>query len=538
MTKWRYRFWLLIALLYIGCSSVAGQTALPDLDKAIAQRQQYYNKHEEKLEEMKRDLVKAKEDKARLALLYRIMEGYKYYQYDSAFHYANLGVRLAETLSPSSDRAESLINVAYCLVTGGLFKEAGDLLEDIGTMQMDSVVHQKHLELLSKYYYDMAEYNSSNKYFHNRYKERALILIDSLLTLIPQGGRLWYDYLGQKEMMTGRYGSAKEIYEHILTLSDLSPHALAIAHANLAHIALALSHYDEAIEHFARSARYDIESATRENTANGLLAQLMYEKGKLTEANRYIKVALEDANFYNAQHRKVAIGYIQPFIEEGRYELVSSQKERLTGSLVVISILCILLVGAFLVIYKQIRTLRQAKRTIEEDNRTLHRTNQKLIEANIIKDEYIGSSFFNYSENIQYLETLYQSISQKLQDRHYDEVKAMLKKSTLVKERKDMYTNFDTTFLKLFPDFIEGYNALFPPEERIVLSDKNELTPELRIFALVRLGITKSEQIAQFLNYSVHTINTYKTKTKNKSLVDNKEFETVIQSIGSNPNAR
>ena len=107
----------------------------------------------------------------------------------------------------------------------------------------------------------------------------------------------------------------------------------------------------------------------------------------------------------------------------------------------------------------------------------------------------------------------------------------MLSEKALAEERKDMYADFDETFLRLFPDFIEKYNALFDAKDQKYPSDAKVLSNEMRIFALIRLGVTDSERIAHFLNYSVNTINTYKTRVKNKSIVNNEEFERRIMEI-------
>lgn len=94
-----------------------------------------------------------------------------------------------------------------------------------------------------------------------------------------------------------------------------------------------------------------------------------------------------------------------------------------------------------------------------------------------------------------------------------------------------MYSDFDETFLKLFPHFIDRYEQLFEPttQRRSMLNE--HLITEMRIFALIRLGIQDSERIAKFLNYSVHTINTYKTRVKNKSWIENDLFEQKIMEI-------
>ena len=155
----------------------------------------------------------------------------------------------------------------------------------------------------------------------------------------------------------------------------------------------------------------------------------------------------------------------------------------------------------------------------------------QLQEANKIKDEYIGQSFFANAEYINKVEKLYRSIDQKIAAKQFASLRQSLKESELIAERKSMFADFDKTFLNLFPTFIHQYNALFANEEDKWAENTKTLTPEMRIFALIRLGITDSERIARFLHYSIHTINTYKTRVKNKSIVDNDQFEARIMEI-------
>jgi DNA-binding NarL/FixJ family response regulator len=80
-----------------------------------------------------------------------------------------------------------------------------------------------------------------------------------------------------------------------------------------------------------------------------------------------------------------------------------------------------------------------------------------------------------------------------------------------------LYFSFDKVFLKLFPDFVTFFNSLFDERDRIVLKEGQLLNTELRIFALIRMGISDTEKIAKILNYSVNTIYAYKTRVKSKS---------------------
>ena len=174
--------------------------------------------------------------------------------------------------------------------------------------------------------------------------------------------------------------------------------------------------------------------------------------------------------------------------------------------------------------------LKKAQVTIDRRNKQLETKNEQLVEVNKIKDEYIGRSFYINSEYINKVEKIYRTIDRKLMTHRYEDLRSSLKESELIAERKSMFIDFDETFLKLFPHFIEKYNELFDePDSKCV--DSKQLTTEMRIFALIRLGITDSERIATFLNYSVHTINTYKTRVKNRSHVDNDKFEGYIMKI-------
>ena len=177
------------------------------------------------------------------------------------------------------------------------------------------------------------------------------------------------------------------------------------------------------------------------------------------------------------------------------------------------------------------RRLKEAQNTIAKRNRQLEEKNKKLEEINNIKDEYIGRSFFANSEYINKVEKLYKAIDRKIALHRYEDIRSSLKEEELVDERKSMFVDFDETFLKLFPHFVEKYNELFDEIDQKELESPQRLTTEIRIFALIRLGITDSDRIASFLNYSVHTINTYKTRVKNRSKVDNKLFEQRIMEI-------
>ena len=100
----------------------------------------------------------------------------------------------------------------------------------------------------------------------------------------------------------------------------------------------------------------------------------------------------------------------------------------------------------------------------------------------------------------------------------------------LVQEEQSFYADFDEAFVTLFPKFIDNFNALLPEQAQVHPKRDEILNTELRIFALIRLGVTDSNRIAHFLNYSVPTIYSYRSRLRNKSLLDKNAFDEAVLS--------
>jgi hypothetical protein len=189
-------------------------------------------------------------------------------------------------------------------------------------------------------------------------------------------------------------------------------------------------------------------------------------------------------------------------------------------------------------VYKQVQRSKVAQKIImeahlktQEINRRLSETNEKLNDANKIKEEYIGYFFNVNSEFFDKIERFKKSVEQKIADRKLEEIKFLVNNINLKREKEELIKHFDRAFLRLFPNFVAEFNELFHEEDRVVLPDNELLNTDLRIFALARMGIHENEKIAHILQYSVNTINTYKTRVKNRSIVANEDFEKRIMKI-------
>ena len=305
---------------------------------------------------------------------------------------------------------------------------------------------------------------------------------------------------------------------------------------------------DLGLAHKAESAIIDIQEATRETTSKHFLAYELYERGDIDRASRYIHAALEEAEAYNAPQRKAEIGRALSLIESTRYKSVNNQRYTLMALLGGAVILGMLIAAGFIFIRRKNKQLAAGKRTIEEKtaqlseanqrltalNQQLNSLNSKLRESVRIKDEYIGYGFNMNSEYIEKIEGIYKLVNRKVTVGQAEELKSLLKMTDIKEEKRKMLQEFDKSFLRLFPTFMEQYRELFPADDD-TLDDVDDgiMTPEMRIFALIRLGINDNNNIARFLNYSVNTINTYKTKAKKRSIVPNEEFEERIMHIRS-----
>ncbi|MDR3058649.1 MAG: DUF6377 domain-containing protein [Prevotella sp.] len=504
--------------------------SLKELDKYIEQKDHYVQLKEKKIAILKQSLLSQSDDREKLETYSTLFDEYKSYKYDSAYVYAHRCLHVATLISDPEKVMEAKGLIAFCYLSSGLFKEASDIMNSIDVKNASEAIKKEYYAQLARLYYDMADYNNGEP-FSSEYVRVGIQYCDSAITYLPIESPKMWNTVGLKRMQQRNFPAAIEAFQTLLHSPNIDDHTAAIATSSMGFMYGSMGDGQKGMYYLIQAAIYDIKSATKEAVALQNLANLLYEAGDVTRANRYVRIAMEDANFYNARHRKIQISAILPIIEREHLQMVENQRNNLIIFAAVVSLMFILVLVSTIIIYKQVKKLRRAKRTIQSQNKSLQSTNSKLIEANEIKDEYVVQSLYGKSEYIDRLESLYKTINRKVKARQFDDIHSYLKESDLKKERGNMYSSFDQTFLRLFPDFIEEYNRLFKPEDVISFDLNKGLTPELRIFALIRLGIHESERIARFLDYSVNTINTYKTKVKNKSIIPNEQFEQKIMEI-------
>jgi DNA-binding CsgD family transcriptional regulator len=177
-----------------------------------------------------------------------------------------------------------------------------------------------------------------------------------------------------------------------------------------------------------------------------------------------------------------------------------------------------------------LRILNKAKKYLSEANKRLSEINRNLLEANLIKEEYIGHFFDTISEYINRFEKLKININRKITTHQIEDIKDIIGSIDIKQEREQFYNSFDSIFLKIFPDFVDAFNQ-FLKDDQLISNAKHMLTPEIRIYALLRLGISDNDKIARFLGYSLNTIYSYKTRIRNRLTIPIDEFEKKLMNI-------
>ena len=304
----------------------------------------------------------------------------------------------------------------------------------------------------------------------------------------------------------------------------------------------------------AQSALSDVRHAVMDQASLLALADLLNADGDLDRSYRYIRFTWDCNNRFNTRMRSWQIAPILNVIEKNYQSAVDHNTKVLRMSITVVSILALLLLGVLLFLHRRNRQLDTArnelkasnaqlstlnsqlskqKEELSQLNSQLSTVNSQLSESNIVKEEYIGRFMSLCSQYIDKLDNYRKMVNKKIKNKELDEL-FQISKSTELKEKEleELLQNFDSVFLHLFPHFVDDFNALLQPDMQIHPKDDNRLVTEIRIFALIRLGIEDSSKIAEFLHYSVNTIYNYRARIKNGALDNRESFERRIKTLG------
>lgn len=524
---------ILVFILHslVSYSISSKDSLLNELERTLNNKDQYFMQKTNRIKNLTNQYYRInKSDYAQqYNLCLKLFNEYESFTYDSAYNYIVKARFAASRMKDGTKISFAMIKTGFVLLSSGLFKESLDTLNSIHPENLPDSVKFEYFSVIARTYYDLADYVSGSG-FALIYNKTGNQFLNKAINLTYPNSKAYWSCMSLRKMKGTNNQEAKEAFEYWITNFNLSEHEFAIAASSLGYLCTLLNQNDQAIDWLIKASIADIKSSTKETVALRNLSDLIFKKGDTKTAYRYIKLALDDATFYNARHRKIEIAKILPIIEGEKLNTVEKQKSILEVYAFLITILIILILIFAFVIFKQLRKLKQAKSIIQEINLNLMGTNYKLIEANKIKEEYIGYFFNINSEFIEKMAAFQKTVHRKIVARQYEDLSNLIKSSNLKDERENLFLNFDKIFLKIFPNYVNDFNALFKEEDRILLKGEKLLNSDLRIYALMRLGIKDNEKIAKFLDFSVTTIYTYKTKIKSKSIF-REQFDEKIMEI-------
>ncbi|MCZ4694046.1 DUF6377 domain-containing protein [Ancylomarina euxinus] len=519
----------ILFIQFILCETSIAQTDWSkQLDHYISKRDEIDAAKKETIKNLLKDLRFTREEKNRdkeFSALMKSVKAYEYFVYDSAFKYAQAANLLAYRLKDESKIAESKSKLSLIMLLKGLYTSSIDTLNTVEYQYLSKDKRKEFYSTAYRAYYDLSGY-SRDKHYSEAYKKLGHYYSRKLIDEFPKPSFEKVLGMALQEMVSGELSKAENHYFDLLNNFKLNDHETAIVTSGLGFIYSDKNESEKAKEFLMRASIGDIKAGIKETTACRSLAELFYREGDIDKAYQYILLAKADADFYGSEQRKFEISYTLPLIESARFQKENKQKK-------MIGLISLLVLTFSLIILRQLQKLRQARKEIVNSNENLTCVNELLREASRIKEEYIGYYFNFSSQYIDKLEDFKKSISRQLMTKSYDNIEQELKKYNPRNERQRLFEDFDRIFLKLFPDFVKRFNQLFDEKDRIVLKDDLSLNTDLRIFALIRIGVTDSEKIAGILNLSVNTIYTYKTKIRNRSIYPNEAFDLKVMAIKS-----
>lgn len=517
-----------------------------ELDETIGRRDMFMEAKEREIDSLKKRVDGAADNASRFNAMGDLFDVYLSYDADSAFVYADRRKALGDAMANDEMVIHARLNQANILGVTGSFKESLEIIDSICRDDLPDYLVPYYYHIKRLIYGNMADYSLRSD-DRDRYLALTGLYRDSLLTVNDRNSWAYALIQGDAYNAAGQPRRAIETLNAFLDNHRVSDHEQAIFAYTLAEAYHSLGDSDNEKLNLVISSIGDLRAGVREYVSLRKLAMMLYGEGEVEKASELMRICLADAVSSHSRHRIFEINEVFPMVNEMYIKEIHDQQTRLTQLVVVIGVLLLFLAVAVMYVYKQMKRARRATRLAEqtslelrEINGELKTANEKLSQANgeirehsHVKTEYIGRYMELSLQNIDTLSAYRKHLRKLLAGGKLDQVvKSLDSDAAIDDEYKKFYADFDRTFLNLFPTFIEDFNALLEPEGRSAVKTEGALTTELRIYALIRLGITDSVKIAKFLRYSVTTIYNYRTKVRNRALGDRSELEQKVMNIG------
>ena len=553
-------FLLFASLWAVEQHSAQTESWLLRLDSVIQQRQVFDAMKSKRLSEMYKKKESLRSTSEILSFNTQMYDEYYVFDSDSAMNCVVQNLKIAQQTNNEPLIHEWRIKQSFVLAATGLLKESLDVMESLDVSRLSNENKIAYYNQMVYLYGHFGQYTGTGE-LQDYYIGLERQYNDSLHAIVTPSDPqyLWFGvwYLIGK----GQQDVLKERLQKTVSQSSLTTRYDAMAAYALARVYKENGNEDMFVRCLAMSGIADIRASNKDVASLQELAEFLVDQGEIIRAYNYINVCLQISQEYRNRVRAVSISRVYDRILQAFLDRDMDQRARLKKTNVALISLLILLAIAIVFIVSSLLRLRKSRYRLHEVNKELKRrrseiasanqhlkeaneslidvnekmkkANEQLRESNLVKEEYVGYVFAICSNYISKLEEFRKDINRKAKAKMLKEILSMTDKETVVQdELKEFYQNFDAIFLRLYPTFVEDFNALLNPEERIVPRKGELLNTDLRIYALVRLGINDSVKISEFLHCSPQTIYNNRLKVRNKSKLSKTEFFEALRKIG------
>lgn len=564
---------LFITLLLISCSEHKSdndsdlQSLYRELDLEIAKSRDYEIEKENRIAGLREKSELSRDRKQKTEMINRLIEEFDAYNADSALYYIGYNLRRPAVLTIPGEYTRLLIKRADVLAHAGLFLDALNVMQQIPRDSLSPSLLEPYYSTYCATYQYLSEYTNEHESEFENERLRALYA-DSLRQVVDPESFNHLVYVMAEKARKGETETAISVLSSNLKGYQSGSREYSILASTLAYICKIAGKENDYKRYLVLSAISDVRGAVKENMSFREVATFMFEDGDVERANRYLKKSIADANFYSALMRNAQSSKMLPVIDDAYSSLQNRLNERLRLMVWTSSILSIVLVITILLILKQFKSLRRANAEVSSANcelsslsdqlktknseladtndklsllsARLQLTNEELEVRNVelrdfnkTKEQYAGLFMEYCSSAISTLQHYQQSL--RVLTAQGGNRAALLKKleSTEIADQllKNFYVKFDEAILNIYPAFVDKFNVLLKPGEQVVLKSGELLNTELRLFALIRIGIDDSAKIAEFLRCSIATVYTYRSKMRKRALHPD-DFENEVRNIG------
>ncbi|MBO4586055.1 MAG: hypothetical protein J5675_05575 [Bacteroidales bacterium] len=504
---------LALILTMVSALNMGAKNYLEELDGYIRNREVYEQAKEERIEAARIRLKTLVRPDDKYAACMDLADEFFSYRFDSTQYYLKKAMEYCQGNKVMEYKAG--IKLGYLYAKSGNYMEAYDRLY----LRTDTTVLSDQLK--ADYFFALFEF-SRDLSGNSGMVERLSIPDRSIyrkrtMELIPPHSELWRRLKMDEYKEAGKYASADSIGHQLFSMVPPQSHQAAIYAYDLSEIAYFENRPEDQMRYLVMSAEADLVNAVKDYASLTIIAQAIINSD-VDRSFRYLRISQEDALVYNAKLRPWQISQFFLTIEQN-YEDRRNFVTRMTIlAAAVMALLALLLAIAVRQLVKRTKALRQTQKSLEE--------------ASTLKEAYIAKFFGYLSEGVANLRMDDHRTRKLLKQGRSEELLRTLSQSTRAEDAlENFYGIIDKTVLGLYPDFVEQVNSLLKEDSQIVPKKENSLNTELRIVALVRLGVEDSKDIAALLHYSLSTIYNYKVGLKNGAK-DRDLFWEKVKTIG------